>query len=377
MTASRRTFLRLTCAAAAIQPAATANPASSAPSAQELAAMEAVASAFLQAHSVAGLSVAVAGNGQLLYQRAFGFADRDTAQKLTPAHLFRIASISKPITSVTLFRLMEQKRLTIEDTVFGPGGILADGFGPLPHKRWVDEIRIKHLLTHTAGGWPNDHTDPMFRNPGMNHHELIAWAIRNVPLAHPPGEHFAYSNFGYCILGRVIEKLTGLPYERHAREAVLNACDVTDMRIGGNTLAERLPNEVVYYSGGAGNPYGMNVRRMDSHGGWLATARDLALFASHVDGHSPARNILSAASIREMTTASQANPAYAKGWAVNAVPNWWHSGGLPGTATIMVRTASGFCWAALANSSEASGNTGGALDRMMWDLVRQVKGWNA
>ena len=339
--------------------------------------MEGVATAFMSVHSVPGLSVAVARNGELLYERGFGFADRDKNERVTPAHLFRIASVSKPITSVTLFRLMEDKRLTPEDTVFGPRGVLGNGFGKAPYHRWVEEIRIKHLLTHTGGGWQNDGTDPMFRNPGMNHQQLIAWAIENVALTHPPGEHYAYSNFGYCILGRVIEKLTGVAYERHVRDAVLKRCGVTGMRIGGSTLAERAPGEVVYYGAGRQDPYGMNVRRMDSHGGWLAAARDLAMFASHVDGHSPSRNILEPGSIREMTTASSANPGYAKGWAVNRVPNWWHGGALPGTTSIMVRTASGFCWAALANGREASGDTGGAMDRMMWDLVRQVRHWGA
>jgi len=339
--------------------------------------MEGVASAFLSAHSVPGLSVAVARDGELLYQRGFGFADRDKGERVTPAHLFRIASVSKPITSVTLFRLMEDKRLTLEDIVFGPRGILADGFGKAPYKHWVEEIRIKHLMTHTGGGWPNDGADPMFRNLRMSHKELIAWAIENVELTHPPGEHYAYSNFGYCILGRVIEKLTRVAYEQHVRDAILKRCGVTGMRIAGNTLAERAPGEAIYYGAGRQNPYDMNVRRMDSHGGWLATARDLAIFASHVDGHSASRNILEPGSIREMTTATSANAGYAKGWAVNRVPNWWHGGSLPGTTSIMVRTASGFCWAALANSREAAADTGAAMDRMMWDLVRQVKHWGA
>jgi CubicO group peptidase (beta-lactamase class C family) len=347
------------------------------PSPQELAGIESVVGSFMSAHSVPGLSVAVARDGELLFQRGLGTADRQANEKVTPAHLFRIASVSKPITSVALFGLMEEKRLTLEDTVFGPSGILGGAFGKPPYKQWVQEIRIKHLLTHTGGGWPNDDTDPMFRNPRMNHKQLIGWAIENVPLAYPPGEHYAYSNFGFCILGRVIEKLTGVGYEQHVRDAILKRCGVTDMRIGGNTLAERAPGEVVYYGAGGQNPYDMNVRRMDSHGGWLATARDLAMFASRVDGQSESRDILKPESIQEMTTASSAKASYAKGWAVNRVPNWWHTGSLPGTTSIMVRTASGFCWAALANSREASGDTGGAMDRMMWDLVRQVKGWKA
>jgi CubicO group peptidase (beta-lactamase class C family) len=210
----------------------------------------------------------------------------------------------------------------------------------------------------------------MFQKEAMNHRQLIAWTLKNAPLQYPPGEHYAYSNFGFCVLGRVIEKLTGVPYEQHVREAVLKRCGVTGMRIAGNTLAERAPAEVIYYGAGQQDPYGMNVRRMDSHGGWLATAKDLAMFASHLD-------MLKPASIREMTTASSANAGYAKGWAVNRVPNWWHAGSLPGTTSIMVRTSSGFCWAALANTRESPGDTGGAMDRMMWDLVRQVKTWKA
>lgn len=373
MKGSRRAFLRAAGGAAA----ARALRGAAQPSAAELAAMEKVATGFLETHSVPGMSVAVARDGEILYEIGFGLADRERGEKVKPASLFRIASVSKPITSVTLFRLIEERRLTLEDRVFGPHGILGEAFGKPPFKSWVEEIRIKHLMTHTGGGWQNDGSDPMFRHPQMDHQQLIAWTVENQPLTHPPGEHYAYSNFGYCVLGRVIEKLTGAPYERHVREAILEHCGVTDMRISGNTLSERAPGEVVYYGAANQNPYGMNVRRMDSHGGWLATARDLARFASHVDGHSAARNILQPASIKEMTTASAANAGYAKGWAVNRVPNWWHTGSLPGTTGIMVRTASGFCWAALANLREAAGDTGGAMDQMMWRLVRQVPGWGA
>jgi CubicO group peptidase (beta-lactamase class C family) len=340
--------------------------------------MEGVAAAFMNDHSVPGLSVAVARDGELLYRGGFGLADRNKSEKVTPDHLFRVASVSKPVTSVTLFRLMEDGKLTLDDTIFGPRGILGNDFGRPPFQKRVDEIRIRHLLTHTGGGWQNDGADPMFRHPEMSHQQLITWTIAKAPLVNPPGEHFAYSNFGYCILGRVIEKLTGRKYDDYVRETILKPCGATGMVIGGNTMAERLPGEVVYYGAGRQDPYGMNVRRMDSHGGWLARAQDLALFASHVDGHSAGRNILKPESIREMITASPANASYAKGWAVNAVPNWWHTGSLPGTTSIMVRTASGFCWSALANSREAGpANTGGALDRMMWELVRQVKSWKA
>jgi CubicO group peptidase (beta-lactamase class C family) len=376
MVNSRRSFLKSALVALASAPLA-ARATSDAPTRREVGAMRGVASAFMKKHGVPGLSVAVARHGQIVYEDGLGFADRDHGERLSPSSLFRIASVTKPFTSATIFLLVEQSRLKLEDLVFGSGGLLRSEFGAPPYKEYVGQIRIKHLLTHTGGGWPNDGTDPMFRHPKMDQRELITWALANLPLTHPPGQHYAYSNFGYSILGRVIERVTGQSYEEHVKQALLRRCQISKMRIGGNKLSDRVSGEVVYYGQGGDNPYDMNVRRMDSHGGWLATASDLVRFATRVDGQSTVRNILRQTTIRDMTTPTTANPEYAKGWAVNSSHNWWHVGSLPGTTSIIVRTASGLCWAALANSRETSADTGGAIDAMMWDMVGQVKSWNA
>lgn len=338
------------------------------PTADEQAAMQAVVATFMEAHRVPAMCVAVAHEGSIVYEQARGMADREHSQAARPTSLFRIASVSKPITSVAIFQLIEQGKLKLDDRVFGPGAILGTDFGAPPYKPYVADVRLRHLLTHTAGGWQNDDSDAMFRNETMNHRQLITWAIAEVPLTHSPGEHYAYSNFGYCVVGRIVEKVSGRPYEEHVKQAVLAPSGIRDMRIGGNKLTDRARGEVVYYGLEGQNPYDMNVRRMDSHGGWLATAADLARFASHLD-------LLRPQSIAQMTTGTAANPGYACGWAVNKVPNWWHNGSLPGTSSIMVRTASGFQWAALLNTRESSVNTGNALDSMMWEMVRKVKGW--
>ena len=338
--------------------------------------MESVAATFLNQHRIPGLSVAIAAHGDLVYQQGFGFADLDKRESAMASNLFRIASVSKPITSVAVFDLIERGKLNLEQFVFGPDGILHSDFGE-SHRPFVNEIRLKHLLTHTCGGWPNDATDPMFHNIGMNHKQLIKWTLANIPLTYQPGQHYAYSNFGYCVVGRVIEKVTGMTYEIHVRDTILRSCGISDMQISGNTQRDRAPGEVKYYSPPGEEPYKMNVRRMDSHGGWLASAPDLVRFLVHVDGFPNPPDILHPTSILEMTTATTANPQYAKGWAVNSAPNWWHIGSLPGTTTVMVRTASGFCWAALANSREKGTDTGGALDQMVWNMVRKVKSWKA
>lgn len=339
--------------------------------------MASAAHAFMRKYDVPGLGVAVARQGRLVYDESFGFAERETSENLRPAHRFRIASVTKPITSVAICMLIQQGLLHVQDKVFGPNGVLGTDFGAPPYEPHVADIAIEHLLTHTCGGWANDDNDPMFQRVELDHAGLIAWTIRTHPLKNPPGKAYAYSNFGYCILGRVIEKIGRRPYGDFVREVVLRRCGVADMEIASNTLTDRKPLEVRYYGQGGEDPYDMNVARMDSHGGWIARPADLVTFATHVDGFSTAQSLLDPEMIRMMTTAPAVSPTYAKGWSINPEGNWWHNGSLPGSSTIMVRTHSRFCWAALANSRAPKGDIDGDLDRLVWTMVGKVAGWNA
>ena len=174
--------------------------------------MARLAADFMDTYEVPGLSIAISISGQPVYAEAFGYADKDTGETLTPTHRFRIASITKPITAVGIFLLIEAGRLKLDNRVFGPDFILGEDYQTPSDRGSIEKITIEHLLTHTAGGWTNDSHDPMFLNPQMDHRELIAWTLQNMPLTDEPGKRFAYSNFGYCILGRVIEKIAGLPY---------------------------------------------------------------------------------------------------------------------------------------------------------------------
>ncbi|HLJ46926.1 MAG TPA: serine hydrolase, partial [Bryobacteraceae bacterium] len=172
-----------------------------------------------------------------------------------------------------------------------------------------------------------------------------------------------------------------------------------DMRTGQTFLDERFPNEVKYYDfPGAGlahsvfpqrpgmvpDPYGgFYIEAMDSHGAWIASGADLVRFMLHVDGHlQPAP--LKPVTVREMI-ASPGAPAqiepnvwYGMGWQVRRVgndANWWHTGSLPGTTTLMVRTSQGMHWAALFNTRPKGGNFASELDGEMWKAAGEVKEW--
>lgn len=351
------------------QPAAANAAAEIAPA--ERVAMAEIATAFLKDQGVPGLSVVIANCGRVAYEAGFGFADKAKFEKVVPTSIFRIASVSKPFTSVAVFTLIEQGRLRLDDKVFGAGGVLGTDYGTPPYKPFLEDITIEHLLTHT-GGWQKDVNDPMFSHPGMNHAQLISWTVDNTPPTTPPGEAYFMSNFGFCLLGRVIEKVTRQTYADYVRAAILEPCGITDMRLAGNRRSERMRGEVVYYAESPADAYRQDVARTDSNGGWIATAGDLVRFATHIE------SLLKPETIATMTTPSSVNRHYAKGWEISNGGNWWHNGTITGTSAILVRTKSCFSWAALANARKNAPNqfkVVQALDRMVWDMVREVKGW--
>jgi len=336
---------------------------------------------FQRQFRVPAMSVAIAHNGRFVYDHAGGMADRQHMTQAQQDSLFRIADLSKPITAVAIFSLIENGKLNLTDKVFGPGAILGTNYGKPPYKTYVADITVDHLLTHTAGGWPADANDPMLHNNGWDQAKLIASTIENVPLTAQPGTQWIYSNFGYCILGRVIEQVTGQPYATFVQANILAACGITTMQIARNSERDRAANEVVYIGQYSEEPYKINITRMDSTDGWIASSTQLVQFLDHVAGAGNIPALLKPQTIRTMTTPAPAYPAgdarYARGWMVSSkgAGSWWHSGSLPGSTSLMVRNPDGSCAAALCNTrSQPHQEMDTGLFQMLWQLVQNVTG---
>jgi CubicO group peptidase (beta-lactamase class C family) len=99
------------------------------PNEAQLASMDRIARDFMNRCRVPALSVAISRHGQFVYRKAFGLADQGKDEKATPASLFRIASVSKPVTSIAIFTLIEQNRLKLSDFVFGRNGVVGFDYG--------------------------------------------------------------------------------------------------------------------------------------------------------------------------------------------------------------------------------------------------------
>lgn len=345
------------------------------------ASFDSVMIGLMREYHVPNASVAVSRDGEVLYSRAYTLGPTDAEPTAQPGSLFRIASISKPVTAVAVLKLVEDGALSLSDRV--SDHLQLDpppGQSPDPH---LNDVTIRNLLEH-LGGWDRDESfDPMFRDRVIAESlelELpiersdIMHYMNGVDLDHTPGTEYAYSNYGYLLLGRVIEAVSGTDYESYVRNTILAPLGATGMRLGRTLPADRQSTEVAYFDdrsassvfsegdGRVPHPYGAwNLENMDAHGGWIASAEDLVRFASSFDD--PTTNpVLSEASIRQMfalpeyqdpDTYDAGDAYYALGWSVRdwgeEGMNTWHGGSLPGTQSFMVRRRDGFGWAALFN----------------------------
>ena len=118
------------------------------------AVIDSTVNAFREKWGIPGISVAIAKDGRLIYAKGMGLADTATMEPVTPHSLFRIASCSKTITAIGIMKLIQDKRLGIDDTVFGNTGIL-DGYKNIPDER-ILKITVKNLLQQTVGWQEED-----------------------------------------------------------------------------------------------------------------------------------------------------------------------------------------------------------------------------
>lgn len=321
--------------------------------ARDLALIERKARDYMKKNDVAGLSIAIMRNERLVYAAGFGYADVEKKEPFGPMHRARIASVSKPITRVAVARLVQDTNLENGSKVFGSGSVLGGTYATPSNNQKIEDITVDHLVLHRSGlvnvNKDGVKSDPMFAYTGTGHKGLIEWTLKNYPLGYDPGTEYydadndpktndMYSNFGYCLLGRVIETKSGKGYEAYVRDKILKPAGAGGMTIGGDKLADRKPMEVKYYDDG-GQYSSVKPQRFDSHGGWIATPIELLRFMRHES--------------------------------VLGTP-YMHKGAMAGTKAIIRRRSDGFTYAATSNT----GNGGtDQIDAMLKEIVEGVSSW--
>ena len=265
-------------------------------------------------------------------------SDSESATNVTADSKFRIASLSKAVTSAGILTLIQDGTISLDDKMVDlipnllPSQLEGCEYPSHSTSYSIDDITVSHLLNHRAGFDPS--SDPTYwhwntwdnRNDdcldidGLNtdyddgnlapipmERILSEWLRR--PLDYEPGSDYEYSNIGYQILGQIIETQSGMGYEAYILENVLTPMGIDSMSIGMTMPDQRAENEVTYYDyendtspchfpsgedNGTGEPIfetaadpdcgSFVIEEKDGGGGWIATAADYARFLAHIDG---------------------------------------------------------------------------------------------
>ena len=344
-----------------------------------------------------GASIAISKGGRLVYAKGLGMADKEKGDAMNPCHVMRVASVSKLLTAVAVMRLVEEGRLSLNQRVFGPTGILNDDKYLHFRDSRTGDITVRNLLNHT-GGWNTAYGDPMFlpqtiaaqtgRDLPISIDDIIRY-MNSSHLASPPGTAYSYSNYGYALLGEVVAKVANEPYESYVRSEIMAPIGVYDTYIGYSHKEDRLRNEVAYYEPDTAwklpdyadasrmvrRSYGSSdIHTLGSAGGWVTNAVDLVKLMLTVDGFPSVADQLESASIGEMTDERAAFGPL--GWRSLDNGTWYRTGTLTCTSAILARRPDGICYAVVLNGTNGDGpNLALALSAEMSEIVNHVRQW--
>ena len=327
-------------------------------------------------YEIPGVSIAANVDEELAYSYGYGFANTVTKERVTPNHLFRLASISKSQTSLCIMTLLEQGKLQLSDRLFGEGGIFEEELGT-DLVDGAEKITIQNMLEH-ASGWKGEHIFSDYINGsavlrGKDVLGRMKYIVKNVPLTYEPGTKYSYYNMGFGLLGEVVKKISGKEYEDFLREDVYAKAGVTDIWCGGDQF-QRRENEVIYYSQDGRDGYGNEMDLIQALGGLIASAPELMKVMASIDYGTKVPDILTPETLDVMYTPSLASPGqYSKGWRTNhtVFTNWenYHGGNLAGTATLWYRSTDGTAAVILCNSR----NYDSYFDTALFDVLAVIQ----
>jgi CubicO group peptidase (beta-lactamase class C family) len=272
----------------------------------------------------------IAKGGKILINRAFGMANQEWSIPNTPDTVFRLASISKQFGAAAILKLEEMGKLKTTDK--------ACNYLPACPEVWKP-ITIHHLLTHTSG-IPDFTNLPDYEKLQIlpSRYEQQVKSVWDEKMDFHPGTRFSYSNTGYVILGQIIERASGQPWEQFLAEQIFAPAGMTQTRADSSTTI--VPMRASGYKSPEGktlNADYINMQVPSVAGALLSTTSDLFKW----DRALASATILSPASIEKMFTPDKEDYAY--GWVITKRAGktiQGHDGGIDGFSTSLLRIPS-------------------------------------
>lgn len=332
------------------------------------------AKAFKAEQNIPGLQLAAMKGDSLFYSNAFGYSDQTNKTKANTNTQFRIASVSKTLTSAAVMKLVAEGKIDLEESVqhYVPS---------FPQKKYP--ITVGQLLGHLGGirhyygiSWEKE----LFIQEHYNNATEAMVLFSHDSLVAEPGTKFVYSSFGYMLLGAIIERVTNRPYLEYMKKEIWDPLnmDFTYGDIADSVMAHK--SKFYYYNGEEAKPYDLSYTHPS--GGLLSTAEDLVNFGSVLlDGKLLSQPILDQVFSTQHTSDGQPT-GYGLGWYVgndfNGNEVWYHAGELPSSGSmIVIYPEYRLIIAVLANSPIISDKDDGFSNEIqrLGEMIYNHKGW--
>jgi CubicO group peptidase (beta-lactamase class C family) len=276
-----------------------------------------------------GAAVIVRKGGQTVFRKGYGLADLELGVPVEPDMVFRLGSITKQFTAVSILTLAQEGKLGLQDEITK---FLPDY--PTQGRR----ITVEHLLTHTSG--IQSYTDlpewlPLWRKD-FTLKELID-LFKDKPMQFEPGRSWAYNNSGYILLGAIIEKASGKTYEEFVTDRIFKPLGMKSSYYGST---ERIiPRRVPGYQAGKGGfvnaPY-LSMTQPYAAGSLLSSVDDLAVWSDAVFSGKLVRKEWLDKALAPYTLSNGESTGYGYGWLVGDFAGHRsieHGGGINGFST--------------------------------------------
>ena len=332
-----------------------------------VARIDSAITAFMARERIPGLSIAVATGNQVRWEQGYGFADLENFVPATAATVYRLASVSKPITAVAVMQLAERGSLDLDVPIqrYVPS---------FPAKRYP--VTARQLLSHLAGvrHYKGDEWESTRPYPNLTAGLAM---FEDDSLEHAPGARMTYTTHGYTLLGAAVEGAARMPYMDYLRAHVLAPAGISAMR--DDDVAALIPHRARAYardSTGALRNAGLaNTSYKIPGGGLVSTAADVARFAVAVQSG----RIVRPATFARMTTPARTTDGkaigYGLGWTIGQIPTAppgvvWHSGGQQGTSSMVYLLPNDGTVVAILTNLEG---LGAALQASANDVARIVR----
>ncbi|MEP5612045.1 MAG: serine hydrolase [Cyclobacteriaceae bacterium] len=332
------------------------------------------AGAFRKKQRIPGLQLAVMKDDSLVYSNAFGYSDKINKVKTNSTTQFRIASVSKPLTSAGLMKLVSEGKVDLDQSIqhYVPS---------FSNKKYP--VTVRQLLGHLGGVrdyYGKSLEEEIFVQDHFNNSTEAISIFSEDALVAEPGTQFVYSSFGYTLLGAVIESASKQSYLEYMNEEIwkpLNM-DFTYGDISDSTMTYK--SKFYFLSGEESTPYDLSYSYPS--GGLVSTSEDLVNFGSAL-----LENELLGASITEQVfetqyTSNGESTGYGFGWYTGEDFNggnvWYHAGELPSSGSmILIYPEYKLVIALLANSPILSGTDDGFSEELqnLGEMVYNYRGW--